>query len=258
MKKIIGAGKAMTVSLLMLFIIYLAFTHPSNWQTTAIVALVLAIVVQLFYKVLHTINFGKGYAIVFGDGSSRSAENVDLRQDKVDKLNQRISKTEAKNRHLQDQINGINKQLITINKEVSRKSEITIHKLTISETLQNFYRINDLENFNKTKTPVDVKNFHNTLEEAKRNNESFKHDYYYKRIVDKYSEAFAYSLIKKISSICDTDTLQKVEQTLYKAVKRPYSNAAILAIRDELTKADNKAELTLEFEHFLKELDMLY
>lgn len=257
MKIIKEISKAMVIAFLTVFTIHLAFAHPDDWQTTGIVALILIIAVQLFYRILHVVKLGKGYAIEFGNDYNSKSTNQEL-QNKVDILNQRLTKTEAKNRHLQGQINSINKKITTLNEKTPEKPNLTYQTISTAELLETFYFTNDLDKFDKTRKPIDVESFHNAIEEAKKNNEQFKENHFYKSIVDKYSEAFAYALIQKISPMCNADTLQKIEPTLYRAVERPYSKATILAVRDELTKDDNKAKLTLEFERFIKELDMLY
>lgn len=177
---------------------------------------------------------------------------------KIEKINRQLAELKKNEVSLQEQIKTINKNIGTLNKEMSKRPKLTIQTVPTVELLKSFYFTNGLEKFDKTRRPINVEDFHNTIEEAKKNNEPFKENHFYKSIVDKYSEAFAYALIQKVSPICDAETLQKIEPTLYGAVKRPYSKATILAIRDELIKDGNKAELTLAFEQFIKELDMLY
>lgn len=179
-------------------------------------------------------------------------------KDKIEKINRQLAELKKDEVSLQEQIKTINKNISNLNKEMSERPKLTVQRVPTVELLKSFYFTNDLEKFNKIRRPINVEDFHNTIEEGKKNDESFKENYYYQSIVDKYSEAFAYALIQKVSPICDTDTLRKIEPTLYGAVKRPYSKATILAIRDELIKDGNKAELTLAFEQFIKELDMLY
>lgn len=260
MKKVLkGITKAMPVIFFAALTAYLAFTHTKNWQTIVTVAIVLFVLIQLFYKPFHVIKIGDQYSLEF-DGSAEKpgVKNDSELQNKVDKLNQRLTKAETKNRYLQDQINGINKKIAVLNEKTPETPNLTYQIISTAESLETFYFTNDLDKFDKTSTPISVEAFHNTIEEAKKNNEPFKENHFYKSIVDKYSEAFAYALIQKVSPICDAETLQKIEPTLYGAVKRPYSKATILAIRDELIKDGNKAELTLAFEQFIKELDMLY
>lgn len=177
---------------------------------------------------------------------------------KIEKINRQLAELKKNEVSLQEQIKTINKNIGTLNKEMSKRPKLTIQTVPTVELLKSFYFTNGLEKFDKTRRPINVEDFHNTIEEAKKNNEPFKENHFYKSIVDKYSEAFAYALIQRVSPICDAETLQKIEPTLYGAVKRPYSKATILAIRDELIKDGNKAELTLAFEQFIKELDMLY
>lgn len=68
-----GTAKGLTVTFLILFTLYLAYSHTNNWQTIATVAAVLIVVVQLFYKPFHVINVGGKYGFEF-DGSSNKKD----------------------------------------------------------------------------------------------------------------------------------------------------------------------------------------
>lgn len=253
------AGKMVVTLSIIATAIYILVEHPKYWAAVIVLACILAMWLQLVYHLFKRVNVSnKG--LTFDGNTERTEEeaNPEELKNKVDKLNRRLSKTEAKNRNLQDQINSLNKRVIDISKSTAEGPELTVHEFTAAELFRIFYFTNGLEEFDKTQTPIDVDSFHNTVEEAKKSDKPFDENHYYKLIVDKYSEAFTYALIKKITFMCDMSLLAKEEQTLYKAVKRPYSKATILAVRDELTKDDNKAKLTLEFERFIKELDMLY
>lgn len=266
-------GKMMVTLSIIATAIYILVEHTKEWPSTIVLAVFLVIWVQLVYhlfKIVRLNNKGIAFGSSFTENDSNDLvkrlnkkveelSNYDKElQNRIEKAHRQLVELKKNEAGLQEQIKTINESVDTINKEISEVPKLTIQRVPTAELLETFYFTNGLEKFDRTTEPIDVESFHNTIEEAKKSNESFKENYYYKSIVDKYSEAFAYALIQKISSICETDELHKIEPTLYKAVKRPYSKATILAIKDELERNDNKAELTLEFEQFIKELDMLY
>ena len=176
----------------------------------------------------------------------------------VSRPDRRIAKLETTVKQLKDQINSSNKTLVKLSKEVSSKPDITIKKLTVSELLEGFYFTNNLEDFTKERQPIDLDGFYNTIQTAKKNDEAFKEDNYYRLIVKKYSEALAYKTIANIKAVCDARTLQDLEKLLYKAVEYPYSKDTIISIRDNLSNNSNKAKLTYEFERLIRNLDKLY
>lgn len=265
-KLLLEVGKLLVTLAIIVEAIYLLFTTPKYWPGVTVLAAILYMWLRLVYHLFGKLKWTKdGFEITDDTNAHESSqideikEKVDSRlQDKVDKLVQRMSKVEAKNKHLQGELNSINEKLIKLNKEMSRKTEIGIHKFTISELFQGFYFTNDLENFTKERQPIDLDGFHNAIQMAKKNGEAFKENNYYRLIVKKYSEALAYKTINNIKSVCDGQALKGLEKLLYKAAEYPYSKNTIISIRDDLSNNSNKTKLTYEFELLIRNLDKLY
>lgn len=257
MKSIKETLKALTVIFMVLFTAYLAFAHINNWQTIAIVALVLLVVIQLFYKPFHIIKLGNKYAVEF-DGKSHNLSNNRGNDEqyliRLERLEQRVNKCQKQIEKFEGQLTSLSKQVSTL----EDKSQIRIHKLTFSEQMQSYCFTNNLDDFTKEQEPIDIKGLYHTIEYAKKNGQFDRENYYYLRIVDKYSESYMYHLINRIKGNCKLDVLRNVESFMYKAVKYPYSKSTLLSIKDDLTNDTNNTQLSYEFDKLIKDLDMLY
>lgn len=262
-KKIKETAKLMPIIFLILFIIYLAFSHPAYWQTTAIVAVVLMTLVQLLYKPFSIINVDGKYVFEFGK-SNLKKDIYDIEKLKKDnkRLSDRISaltKITVERHEYQKQLDDINSKFDNVEKKLSHKQDkVKLPELTFPEMMQNYWFVNNLDDFNKTDEPIGVNSFQQTVDYAKKSNQLNTENYYYSRIVDKYSESYAYHFINKIKGNCDPRALKKVEPYIYKSVKRPYDESALLSAKNDLANDDNKTQLTYEFNKLMKNLNMLY
>ncbi|WP_314737050.1 hypothetical protein [Limosilactobacillus urinaemulieris] len=251
--------KGLTVIFLILFTIYLAYSHPSNWQAIAIVAAVLIVVVQLFYKPFHIISIDGKYGIEF-DGSSNKADlskEVKSLQEKLSSLDEQISK--ASSRISNDKLDDIQKQINSLSEEISKKQDKPKEiRLTPMQMLNQYYVANNLDLFDPEEDePIDVDDFHDLVQWAKKGNESYDHNRYYTIIVDKYSKAYTVKMLADVKQDCNEETFEKQKPILLQAIRRPYSKETLLSIRDSLITPANKSKLMLKFDQLMNNLDWI-
>lgn len=254
MKRIIKAAKAMTITFLAAFIIYLAYTHPHDWQTTAIVAIVLIIMVQLFYRVIHVVKLGEGYSIEFGpENDQKSQDSQDTKE--FQNLRKELVELKKSNKKLSDRIDKINDRI--------SKLHPAPNKLTFDEVLRIQMYTDSISTDSVTYSgmgegsPYD--SFCKQIAFAKENNVQIENSPNYRKMLDAFLNAICKHLANQLTSLYG-DKANSFKDTIKRALKQyPYSKKTLLAVRDELIKACGKrSQCTLLFDEVTNKLDRMY
>lgn len=254
MKRIVKAAKAMTITFLAAFIIYLAYAHPRDWQTTAIVAIVLIIMVQLFYRVIHVVKLGEGYSIEFGPENDRkSQDSQDTKE--FQNLRKELIELKKSNKKLSDRIDKTNDRI--------SKLHPAPKKLTFDEVLRIQRYTEGISADNVTYSSMgdgsSYDSFCKQVAFAKQNGVRIENSPNYRKMLDIFLNAICNHLTDQLASLYG-DKANSFKDTIKQALKQyPYSKKTLLAVRDDLVEDYGKrSQCTLLFDEIINKLDRMY
>lgn len=254
MKRIVKAAKAMTITFLAAFIIYLAYAHPRDWQTTAIVAVVLIIVIQLFYRVIHVVKLGESYSIEFGPESVQKPQK-DQETKEFQKLQKELAKLKESNKQLSNRIDKTNGRISKLHPEPE--------KLTFDEALRIQMYTDGISTDNVVYSGMgegsSYDSFCKQIAFAKENNVQIENSPNYRKMLDIFLNAICNHLIDQLASLYG-DKVNSFKDTIKRAFKQyPYSKKTLLAVRDDLVEDYGKrSQCTLLFDEVTNKLDRMY
>lgn len=264
MKNVKETLKAMPVGFLILFTIYLAFSNTKDWETIAIVAGVLMLVVQLFYKPFHLVKISNKYAVEFDGDNKEKSDNL---IERLILIENNLKRQQKRNDDLSEKINKINAEIRNVHSWQKHTEGILdnvprLHKLTLSEMFDTLTFTNNISEQTKIdyRSMSGFEEFTDLVKRAHQSKQSLENIDAYKVGRKVYTQAITEKLIDELNNLYSMEKMRPLIKVVYEATSAyPYRKKVLLSVQDELiSKYDNKAKATMIFEKAISKLDMLY
>lgn len=234
MKTLKGMAEAVAVIFFTLLTAYLAFTHTQNWQTIVTVAIVLFVMIQLFYKPFHVIKLGDQYSLEFDGGTERTkaeTETPSIDPNDFDKLQKRTEKLEKDVHDLKEKLDASNKE--DFHKELE---QFRLSKPDLDVIIVEGYE-----------SPSRLTEFVNLVKKAKTNGYDLSSDSAYQELVKGYRQHIAEQLKTVLETLdYSSEFSERVQKLLEDAMLSVPTNQEVIAnIKEELVSANENSKLEI-------------
>lgn len=244
-------GKMLVTLSIIATAIYVLVEHTRQWPSIVVLAIILALWLQLVYHLFHKVKFSNKDVIISSDFDSDDGKtnSVDLKNE--------IIKLKKDNEKLSSRIEEVNNRIT--------KLHPVPPKMTFDDSIRLILYMNRGLNTKNT-TYNDVRSddstfasFCSQIAYAKQHNIEISSSKNYRKVLNIYLNVISNHLLAQLILMYDNN-VNSFKDTIKKALNQyPYSKETLLAVRDELIgKYGKKSQCTLLFEEIIKKLDKMY
>lgn len=244
------AGKMMVTLTIIATAIYILVEHTKDWPSIIVLAIFLAMWLQLVYHLFKRVNVSSKGVTFDGETNDKDGSG-----DLIRELQDEVSKLKESNKKLSDRIDKTNDRISKLHPAPKKE--------TFDAMLGVQLYVDDISVDNTTYSgmvkgsPYD--SFCEQVSFAKRSNVNLKDSPNYQKILGVFQSVICNHLTDQLTSLYDNN-VNSFKDTIKQALKQyPYSKKTLLAVRDDLVEDYGKrSQCTLLFDEVTNKLDRMY